>query len=69
MGKKFGAGGKAEQTKEGKKWRMRARWRGGEGEMEGEGEGEWEGEREGKMEGGRALLTQTAETPYNARNT
>ena len=44
MGKKFGAGGKAEQTKEGKKWRMRARWRGGEGEMEGEGGG---GERGG----------------------
>ena len=65
MGKKFGAGSKAEQTKEGKKWRMRARWRGGEGEMVGEGEGE----REGEMEGGRALLTQTAETPYNARNT
>ena len=63
MGKKFGAGGKAEQTKEGKKWRMRARWRGGEGEMEGEGE------REREMEGRRALLTQTAETPYNARNT
>ena len=32
-------------------------------EMEDEGEGE------GEMEGGRALLTQTTETPYNARNT
>ena len=40
-----------------------------EGEMEGRGGGDGGGGGEGEMEGGRALLTQTAETPYNARNT
>ena len=36
------------RQKEDKKWRMRGRWRGGEGKMEGEGEGEREGRWRGE---------------------
>ena len=45
---------KPNRQKEGKKWRVMGRWRG-------RGKGRWRGRR--------ALLTQTTETPYNARNT